>query len=287
VNREADRVFDRFPAPGKLNLFLHVVGRRPDGYHLLQSVFRLIDYGDELGIHVRDDGRIRILHAIEGVPEEYDLCLRAARLLKDRTRSPLGAEIELVKCLPIGGGLGGGSSDAATVLIALNRLWKTGLSRSQLQGLGAELGADVPFFVFGESAFVEGIGEKLTPVALGPTWYLVLVPHVSVATKDVFAAPELKRDSPAILPAHYVSGFGVNDLQAVTCARHPEIARHLEWLSGYAKASMTGSGACVFAAFDSEARAQEVFAQRPADMRGFVAAGLNRHPLFDLVDVPA
>jgi 4-diphosphocytidyl-2-C-methyl-D-erythritol kinase len=282
-----NRAVHRFAAPGKLNLFLHVVGRRPDGYHLLQSVFRLIDYGDELGIHVRDDGHIRNLNTVEGVPEEYDLCLRAARLLKDRTRSPLGAEIELVKRLPIGGGLGGGSSDAATVLIALNRLWKTGLSRSQLQGLGAELGADVPFFVFGESAFVGGIGEKLTPVALGPAWYVVLTPHVVVRTKDIFGAPELKRDTPAISPAHYVSGFGVNDLQAVTCARHPEVVRHLEWLSGHAKASMTGSGACVFAAFDSEARAREIFARLPADMHGFVAAGLNRHPLFDLVKVSA
>jgi 4-diphosphocytidyl-2-C-methyl-D-erythritol kinase len=277
-----NRALQRFPAPGKLNLFLHVVGRRTDGYHLLQSVFRLIDYGDEVGIHVREDGGVRNLSTIEGVPEEYDLCLRAARLLKDRTRSPLGAEIELVKRLPIGGGLGGGSSDAATVLIALNRLWKTGLSRGQLQNLGAELGADVPFFVFGESAFVEGIGEKLTPVALGPAWYLVLAPHVAVATKDIFGAPELKRDTPAIQPAHYVSGFGINDLQAVTRARHPEVARHLDWLSGYAKASMTGSGACVFAAFDSEAQAQQVFARRPADMRGFVAAGLDRHPLVAL-----
>jgi 4-diphosphocytidyl-2-C-methyl-D-erythritol kinase len=277
-----NRAVTRFPAPGKLNLFLHVVGRRTDGYHFLQSVVRLIDYGDELGIRVREDGSIRNLTTVAGVPEEYDLCLRAARLLKDRTRSPLGAEIELDKRLPIGGGLGGGSSDAATVLIALNRLWKTGLSRDQLQSLGAELGADVPFFVFGESAFVEGIGEKLTPVALGPAWYLVLAPRVAVATKDIFGAPELRRDTPAISPAHYVSGFGANDLQPVTCARHPEVARHLEWLSAHAKASMTGSGACVFAAFDSEARAQEVFKRLPSDMRGFVAAGLNRHPLFEL-----
>jgi 4-diphosphocytidyl-2-C-methyl-D-erythritol kinase len=272
----------RFPAPGKLNLFLHVVGRRPDGYHLLQSVFRLIDYGDELGIRIRDDGSIRNLSTIEGVPEEYDLCLRAARLLKDRTRSPLGAEIELVKRLPIGGGLGGGSSDAASVLIALNQLWRTGLSRVQLQTLGAELGADVPFFVFGESAFVEGIGERLTPIALGPAWYLVLVPRVAVSTLDIFGAPELKRDTPAISPAHYVSGFGVNDLQAVTCVRHPEVARHLDWLSGYAKASMTGSGACIFATFENEALAHEVFAKLPADMRGFVAPGLDRHPLYAL-----
>jgi 4-diphosphocytidyl-2-C-methyl-D-erythritol kinase len=276
------RAFQRFPAPGKLNLFLHVIGRRTDGYHLLQSVFRLIDYGDELGIRVREDGSIRNLATVEGVPEEYDLCLRAARLLKDRTRSPLGAEIELDKRLPVGGGLGGGSSDAATVLIALNRLWKTGLSRRQLQDLGAELGADVPFFVFGESAFVEGIGEKLTPVALGPAWYLVLAPRVAVATKDIFGAPELKLDTLAISPAHYVNGFGSNDLQSVTCARHPEVAMHLEWLSAHAKARMTGSGACVFAAFDSQARAQAVCAQLPANMRGFVASGLNRHPLYEL-----
>jgi 4-diphosphocytidyl-2-C-methyl-D-erythritol kinase len=269
-----------FPAPAKLNLFLHVVGRRADGYHLLQSVFRLIDYGDELGIALREDGAVRRLNAIEGLPEASDLCLRAARLLKERTRCPLGAEFELVKRLPVGGGLGGGSSDAATALWVLNRLWNTGLSQQELRQLGAELGADVPFFLFGESAFVEGIGEKFTRIALQPAWYLVLAPQIQVATGEIFGASELKRDASAISPAQYTNGFGSNALQPVTCARYPEVARHLSWLSQYAEARMTGSGACVFAAFENEARAREVLRSLPADMRGFAAAGLDRHPLY-------
>jgi 4-diphosphocytidyl-2-C-methyl-D-erythritol kinase len=268
-----------FPAPAKLNLFLHVVGRRADGYHLLQSVFRLIDYGDELGIALREDGAIRRLNSIEGLPEESDLCLRAARLLKERTHCPLGVEFELVKHLPVGGGLGGGSSDAATALWVLNRLWNTGLSQQELQQLGAELGADVPFFLFGESAFVEGTGEKLTPIALKPAWYLVLVPQIQVATGEIFGASELKRDAPAIPPAQYTSGFGSNALQPVTCARYPEVSRHLSWLSQYAEARMTGSGACVFAAFENEGQVREVLRSLPADMRGFAAPGLDRHPL--------
>jgi 4-diphosphocytidyl-2-C-methyl-D-erythritol kinase len=276
-----------FPAPAKLNLFLHVVGRRADGYHLLQSVFRLIDYGDELGIALRADGAIRRLNAIEGVPAASDLCLRAARLLKERTRCPLGADIELMKRVPIGGGLGGGSSDAATALLVLNRLWNTGLSHQELQQLGAEIGADLPFFLFGESAFVEGIGEKLTSVALPPAWYLVLMPQIQVATAEIFGAPELKRDSAAIPPAQYVSGFGANTLQPVTCARYPEVTRHLAWLSQHAESRMTGSGACVFAAFETEDRARKVLRSLPEGMQGFVAAGLDRHPLYELARLPA
>jgi 4-diphosphocytidyl-2-C-methyl-D-erythritol kinase len=271
-----------FPAPAKLNLFLHVVGRRADGYHLLQSLFRLISFGDELGIAVRSDGLIRRTNAVEGVPEESDLALRAAILLKHRTSCPAGADIELVKRLPLGGGVGGGSSDAATVLIALNHLWQTGLVRAQLMTLAAELGADVPFFVFGQSAFAEGIGDKLSPVAMAEAWYVVLTPPVAVATVGIFGAPELKRDSPAIVATDYVAGWGVNALQAITCARYPEVAQHLEWLSRHGDARMTGSGACVFAAYADEAAARGVLAQLPANMRGFVARGLDRHPLYDL-----
>jgi 4-diphosphocytidyl-2-C-methyl-D-erythritol kinase len=271
-----------FPAPAKLNLFLHVVGRRADGYHLLQSLFRLISFGDELGIAVRSDGLIRRTNAVEGVPEESDLALRAAILLKHRTSCPAGADIELVKRLPLGGGVGGGSSDAATVLIALNHLWQTGLVRAQLMTLAAELGADVPFFVFGQSAFAEGIGDKLSPVAMAEAWYVVLTPPVAVATVGIFGAPELKRDSPAIAATDYVAGWGVNALQAITCARYPEVAQHLEWLSRHGDARMTGSGACVFAPFAAEAAARDVLAQLPGNMRGFVARGLNRHPLYAL-----
>ncbi len=272
-----------FPAPAKLNLFLHVVGRRADGYHLLQSVFRLIEHGDKLGIELRDDGAIRRLNTVDGVPAASDLCLRAAKLLQQHTRCTLGADIELVKNLPLGGGLGGGSSDAATVLLALNGLWDTRLSRHELQALGAQLGADVPFFLFGESAFVEGIGERLTPVTLKPAWYLVLVPVVQVPTAEIFGAAELRRDAAPILPAQYAGGFGANALEPVTRLRYPEVARHLDWLSQHAAARMTGSGACVFAEFPAADAAHAVLESLPPGMRGFVARGLDRHPLHDLV----
>jgi 4-diphosphocytidyl-2-C-methyl-D-erythritol kinase len=271
-----------FPAPAKLNLFLHIVGRRADGYHLLQSVFRLIERGDELGIEPRDDGAIRRVNDVDGIPAENDLCLRAANLLKQHTHCALGADIELVKRLPLGGGLGGGSSDAATVLLALNRLWNTGLTRRELQGLGTQLGADVPFFLYGESAFVEGIGERLTPVALKPAWYLVLAPAVQVPTAEIFGAAELKRDTAPILPAQYTGGFGTNALEPVTRSRYPEVARHLDWLSQHAAARMTGSGACVFAEFPTADAASLVLASLPSGMQSFVARGLDRHPLHEL-----
>ncbi|MGQ0578614.1 MAG: 4-(cytidine 5'-diphospho)-2-C-methyl-D-erythritol kinase [Betaproteobacteria bacterium] len=270
----------RFAAPAKLNLFLHVLGRRADGYHWLQTAFRLIDYGDELGFSVRDDGEVRRVTELAGVPAEADLCVRAARLLKDRTRSRLGVDIELVKRLPVGGGLGGGSSDAATTLIVLNRLWQTGLSRAQLQELALQLGADVPVFVFGRSAFAEGVGERLAALPLPPSWYLVLVPETAVSTAEIFSAPELTRNSNAITIAAFSVGQGRNDLEPVVCRRYPQVARHLEWLRQYGDARMTGSGACVFCGFDTEAQAQRVLSELPADMRGFVARGLDRHPLW-------
>jgi len=270
----------RFAAPAKLNLFLHVIGRRADGYHLLQTAFRLIDYGDELGFSVRDDGVVRRVTELAGVPAEADLCVRAARLLKDRARSRLGVDIELVKRLPMGGGLGGGSSDAATTLIALNRLWQTGLSRAQLQELALQLGADVPLFVFGRSAFAEGVGERLAALQLPPAWYLVLVPETVVSTAEIFSAPELTRNTNAITIAAFSVGQGRNDLEPVVCQRYPQVARHLEWLRQYGDARMTGSGACVFCGFETEAQAQRVLSELPADMRGFVARGLDRHPLW-------
>jgi 4-diphosphocytidyl-2-C-methyl-D-erythritol kinase len=217
------------------------------------------------------------------VPEANDLTMRAARLLKQRTSCPLGADIELVKRLPLGGGVGGGSSDAATALMVLNRLWETGLSRGQLMQLGAELGADVPFFVFGESAFAEGIGDKLTPVSLAPAWYLVLIPPVAISSAEIFASAELKRDAKPIAAGDYVEGSGANALQAVACARYPEVGRYLEWLARYGEARMTGSGACVFASFAEESAARSVLAAIPAGMQGFVAQGLDRHPLPALV----
>jgi len=270
----------RYPAPAKLNLFLHVVGRRADGYHLLQTAFRFIDYGDELGFAVRDDGVVRRITELAGVSADADLCVRAARLLKDRAGSRLGADIELVKRLPMGGGLGGGSSNAATTLVVLNRLWQTGLTRVQLQDLAVELGADVPVFVFGRSAFAEGVGERLAEIRLRPAWYLVLVPETAVSTAEIFSAPELTRNTIAITIAAFSVGQGRNDLEPVVCRRYPQVARHLEWLRRYGDARMTGSGACVFCGFETEAQAQQVLSELPADMRGFVARGLDRHPLW-------
>ena len=269
-----------FAAPAKVNLFLHVVGRRADGYHLLQTAFRFIDYGDELGFTVRDDGVVRRVTDLAGVPAEADLCVRAARLLKYRARSRLGADIELVKRLPMGSGLGGGSSDAATTLIALNRLWQIGFARAQLQDLALELGADVPVFVFGRNAFAEGVGERLAALHLPPAWYLVLLPETAVSTAEIFSAPELTRNTNAITIAAFSVGQGRNDLEPVVCRRYPQVARHLEWLRQYGDARMTGSGACVFCGFETEAHAQRLLSVLPADMRGFVARGLDRHPLW-------
>jgi 4-diphosphocytidyl-2-C-methyl-D-erythritol kinase len=273
-----------FPAPAKLNLFLHVTGRRQDGYHLLQSVFRFVDYADTVWLGVRQDGQIRRLGDIPGVPEVQDLTVRAAKLLQRETGCPMGADIRLEKRLPMGGGLGGGSSDAATVLLGLNHLWSLGLSRQRLQELALQLGADVPVFVFGQSAFAEGVGEKLTPISLPPAWYVVLVPPVSVATADVFSAPELTRNTAPIKIADFLSGAGRNDLQPVVVKKYPEVARHLDWLGGFGEARMTGSGACVFLAVENEAGARAITKELPRDMQGFVARGLDRHPLYGLAD---
>lgn len=270
-----------FPAPAKLNLFLHVVGRRPDGYHLLQTLFRFLDVGDTLRIVCQQDPAIRLLNPLPGVAIEQDLCYRAARLLQECTGCRLGADIGLDKRLPMGGGLGGGSSDAATVLLVLNRLWRLGLSREVLQALGLELGADVPVFVFGRSAFAEGVGERLQPVALPPASYVVLIPPVHVSTQAIFSHPGLTRDTPETKIAALSEGGGHNDLQSVVVALYPVVGEYLAWLRQFGDARMTGSGACVFAAFTERAVAERVFAQRPAEMKGFVADGIDRHPLFE------
>ena len=272
----------RFPAPAKLNLMLRVVGRRADSYHLLQTVFRFLDYGDELAITVRDDGVLSRGAEPADIPPEVDLTLRAARLLRERTGVAAGAHIELLKRLPLGGGLGGGSSDAATVLLALNQLWQTGLARAELQALALELGADVPVFVFGRTAFGEGVGEVLTPISVPPAWYVVLTPGVEVATARIFADPELKRDSKPIKIQGFSVSSATNDLEALVCRLYPVVARNLEWLKRYAPAMMTGSGACVFASFDTEVAARAVYSKLPPDMSGFVAQGLDRHPLWAL-----
>jgi 4-diphosphocytidyl-2-C-methyl-D-erythritol kinase len=271
-----------FPAPAKLNLMLRVVGRRADGYHLLQTVFQFIDYGDTLSFRVRKDGNLVRGNAVTGVAAGDDLCVRAAALLQQAAGTTLGADITLEKRLPLGGGLGGGSSDAATTLLALNHLWGTGLSRSRLLALALELGADVPVFVFGDNAFAEGVGERLTAISLPPAWYVVLTPPVVVSTAEIFAHPELKRDSKTITIQSFSMGAAGNDLQPLVCREHPEIARHLQCLGQFAPAMMSGSGACVFAGFASEGAARRVLTSLPGDMRGFAARGLERHPLRDL-----
>jgi 4-diphosphocytidyl-2-C-methyl-D-erythritol kinase len=274
-------------APAKLNLFLHVVGRRDDGYHLLQTLFRFIDLNDTLHYTLRQDGAVHRVNVIDGVPEEQDLCVRAARLLQQETGCAQGVDIELEKRIPMGGGLGGGSSDAATTLLALNRLWNLNLSRERLMQLGLTLGADVPVFVFGDNAFAEGVGEELQAYSVPEAWYVVLSPPVHVPTAKIFTHPELTRNTNSItiraLPiggAFPAGQFG-NDLQPVACKLYPEIERHLAWLAQFAPAMMTGSGACVFAAFASEEEAKAVLRQLPENMRGFIAPGLRHHPLRD------
>jgi len=277
-----------YPAPAKLNLFLHVVGRRADGYHLLQTVFRFLDFGDSLELTPRRDGVIRLLTPLPGVPESQDLCWRAARLLQRHTGCRSGVDIELVKRLPMGGGLGGGSSDAASVLLALNRLWGVNLPRAELQVLGLTLGADVPVFVFGRCAFAEGVGEELTEWTPAPASYVVLTPPVHVSTPAIFSHPGLTRNTPSIRIAALFDGFGRNDLEPLASALYPEVSEYLAWLrcnsGSQGNARMTGSGACVFAGFPSRAEAETVFARRPGHMHGFVADGLDQHPLFGFAD---
>jgi 4-diphosphocytidyl-2-C-methyl-D-erythritol kinase len=278
---------EAFPAPAKLNLMLRVTGRRPDGYHLLQTVIRFIDRGDTLTFRVREDGVIARTREVPGVAAGEDLTLRAARALKAAAGTRLGADIALEKRLPVGGGLGGGSSDAATTLVALNRLWETGLTRERLQALALELGADVPVFVFGRNALAEGIGERLTPLEVPDHWYLVLEPPVAVPTARIFADKQLKRDSKPIKITAFSMGQAGNDLEPVVCREYPAVAQHLSWLQGKMGGSggawVTGAGACVYAAFPTESAARRVWDQLPEGMRGFVARGLARHPLHGLV----
>ena len=276
------------PAPAKLNLFLHVVGRRADGYHLLQTLFRFIDLNDTLHFTLREDGEVRRINALEGVPAEQDLCVRAARLLQQECACTLGVDISLEKRIPMGGGLGGGSSDAATTLLGLNKLWGLGLSRARLMQLGLTLGADVPVFIFGENAFAEGVGEQLQAFPLSDAWYVVLFPPVHVPTAKIFTHPELTRDTNSItiraLPIGQsltTVGWLGNDLQSIVCKLYPEVAQYLAILGNFAPAMMTGSGACVFAEFASEAEAQKVLQQLPEGMKGVVARGLPQHPLRD------
>lgn len=267
------------PAPAKINLFLHVTGRRADGYHELQTLFRLLDFGDTVHIEVRSDGAIVREDPLPGVAPEQDLVVRAARALQVASACPLGANIGLSKRLPMGGGLGGGSSDAATVLLGLNQLWGLQWSREQLLGLALPLGADVPVFVFGRNAWAEGVGERLQAVDLPTAWYVVLTPPRGVSTPAVFAAPELTRNHAPITIRAFFEGLAGNDLQPVATGLEPAIAEHLDWLSQYGRALMSGSGSSVFVELASAADAERVLHLSRPHRNGFVAQGLDVHPL--------
>lgn len=269
----------RWPAPAKLNLFLHIIGQRADGRHDLQTAFQLLDLADTIEIEPTADGAIVREAGPAGVAPGEDLAVRAARALQAASGVRHGARLRIEKVLPMGGGLGGGSSDAATVLLALNELWETGLDLPQLAAIGADLGADVPVFVHGHSAWAEGIGERLTPLALPPRWFVLVHPGVSVVTREVFQAPELTRNSPLITIRGLFEAATHNDCEPVVRARFPKVGEALDWLGRFGDARLTGTGSCVFAAFDSAQAAQRVAAQVPQAWRSWVARGLNHSPL--------
>jgi len=281
-----------WPAPAKLNLFLHVVGRRPDGYHNLQTIFQLIDRCDRIGLASRSDGRIVRIEGLAGVPPEQDLAVRAALALQQHTGVAQGADIQVMKHIPVGGGLGGGSTDAATVLLGLNRIWGTHLGLDELAGLGLGLGADVPVFVFGSTAWGEGRGELLTPVERPERWFLVIHPGVGVSTAQMFQAPELTRNSPLITIRAFSEGGTANAFEPIVCVRHDEVAQALEWLRSQIDARnspiaarLTGTGACVFASFEHVADAERIAARVPDRWNSFVARGLNRSPLHEMLEM--
>lgn len=270
-----------WPAPAKLNLFLHITGRRADGYHLLQSTFQFLDYGDELAFEITDDKNISRITEVPGVAEADDLIIKAARLLQQTAQSGQGVMIHVRKHLPMGGGLGGGSSDAATTLVVLNQLWQTGLTTQQLAALGLTLGADVPFFVQGVAAFVEGVGEQITPVHPPEKSILVIHPQINVSTAKIFNDSGLTRDCTAIKICDLSGAVLTNVCEPVASKHYPSIAEAIQWLSGYNQnARMTGTGACVFAEFDSQQEAEEILQTLPEKWRGFVAKGVNQSPLY-------
>jgi len=274
-----------WPAPAKLNLFLHIVGRRPDGYHELQTCFQFVDLCDEVTIEVRADGRIRRVVEIAGVAEDADLCVRAARALQTAAGCSLGADIGVLKRIPMGGGLGGGSSDAATCLVALNHVWNLHRPVDELAALGLKLGADVPVFVRGRAAWAEGIGERLTPLsppqAPFEANYLILKPNVGVSTAEIFQDPELTRNSAPITIHGFLASGGRNDCLGVVRRRYPEVARAIDWLSDFGPARLTGTGACVFLAVETIDRGREILRKLPPAIDGFLARGLNDSPLLE------
>jgi 4-diphosphocytidyl-2-C-methyl-D-erythritol kinase len=267
------------PAPAKLNLFLHITGRRADGYHLLQTVFTFVDFADTIRLQRRTDGAIQRVTGAVDVPAATDLTVRAAKLLQQTTGSVYGVDIDVTKRIPMGGGLGGGSSDAASVLLGLNHLWQCGLDVDALAALGLRLGADVPVFVRGHAAWAEGVGEQLTPVDLPPAWYVVIHPRVHVPTAELFSATDLTRDCPPITLAAFLNGQGTNVFQPVVEQRFPEVATAISWLSQYADARLTGSGSCLFAPVDSKLEGETILQDLPSKWFGFVAHGMNNSPV--------
>ena len=282
--------FQSFLAPAKINLFLHITGQRADGYHTLQTVFQLLDFYDTIHLKPTQSGEIKRVNNIANVPASQDLCVRAAIALQQATGCKQGVDIAVEKRIPMGGGLGGGSSDAATVLIALNHLWGTLLSREQLMQIGLKLGADVPVFIFGQNAWAEGVGEQLTAIDLQPSYYVVLTPAVHVSTGDIFANSALTKDTKPLKIADFSRDLNLdlstkvfrNDLEAVVCKEFPAVASTLKWLSQYGKAKMSGSGASVFVAVNSQQKADELLSQKPDYTTGFVAKGITKHPHVEL-----
>ena len=270
------------PAPAKLNRLLRITGRRADGYHELQTLFQFLDVGDTLTLRRREDDALHLTPRLPGLADADNLVMRAARLLQADSGCRQGADIHLAKRLPLGGGLGGGSSDAATALLGLDALWGLGNDLAHLAHLGLRLGADVPVFVHGHAAWAEGIGERLTPVTLDTPWFVVIHPGVTVSTPTVFGAPQLTRHTPPITMARALQGGAtswVNDCEPTVRALYPEVARALDWLNARAPSMLTGTGACVFARVASQAQAERLMAELPAHWQGFVARGVNRSPL--------
>jgi len=269
----------RWPSPAKINLFLHITGRRADGYHTLQTAFQFLDYGDFLQFSVRANPKIELSTPIANIAHKDNLIVRAAQLLQTHSDCQQGVKIELEKNLPMGGGLGGGSSNAATTLVALNALWQCGLSIDELADLGLSLGADVPVFIRGFAAWAEGVGEILSPISPAEPWYIIITPNCHVSTAEVFSYPELTRDCGSITMSRFLSGEGSNVFEDCVMQHYPPVAEAFDWLAQYAKPRMTGSGACVFAVIDSENKAQEIMANLPTQWQGFVAKGCNTSPL--------
>ncbi len=280
--------FISFPAPAKLNLFLHIVGQRANGYHDLETVFQFLDYGDTLSLLVDNSNQINLITPIEGVPTKDNLIYKAAKLLKDKKQNQLGVNIKIDKVLPMGGGLGGGSSNAATILVALNYLWEINLSLKELAEIGLTLGADVPIFIHGYAAFAQGVGEKLTCIQPHEYWYLVTKPNCSISTQAVFTSPGLTRNTPKLLLNNIENDLNIdsyhNDCETIVIKNYPEVANLLAWLVEYAPSRMTGTGACVFSRFNSEKEACDIKSKLPEGIESFVAKGINQSPLIDAIN---